>query len=181
MNRFSLLILLITFSCTNSVKQSDTKQETGELPDTFKDLVELFQEKPKSIPRKFLTKYLEIDSSKFPGATYTTFDFRQLSADILGLIYKVNCSAGGVCEVYSLVTYNNSGQLIDHLEIGHEFADNAFSRLLEYEIVETTIFLKSKDIQLEENKKGETIETVKAEQSFSYSIDPLRGTITKNE
>lgn len=176
--RLLCLLCLLLSSCNQSGKQLNQKEEISDVPPlpAFDEVVELFHVR-KPLSKQILSVYFNTDTTKNIDNRYKAMEVRPFSAEIMGLVYKIECSAGGYCESNHLAVFNKAGELIDQLEIGHHFGDKGFDRSLSYEFKGSFVILKSKDIERFENSQGEVMENVRREETFTYSIDPLLGQV----
>lgn len=137
----------------------------------FSFVQKLFSQGQRPIPNRILVTYFKVDTTKNPDDRYTTIEARKFSSEVTGLIYQVNCAAGGICESTHMTLFRTDGLMTDHLKIGHHFGDGGFDRSLEYKFNGSFVTLISNEADQKENH----------EDSVLYSIDPLQGQVFQVE
>jgi len=170
---FTFLILL---ACGQSKQRTITTDE--KLTD-FDKFVKTFDKYGSTIPVESLVHFLQVDTIDMEHRTYWTIKKLEFSQDILGLLYKMQCQAGGQCGASYLVIYNND-QFVDRLEIEHEYADAGFENRLNYKINGNKIELNLQISDYNDDDEGNIIIDKKTDSTFHYLVDLKSGRITKD-
>lgn len=180
MKRFLLLSIWTLISCTTSVNQVDNVSSEKSKTTEFEDFVDLFKNKQTQIPYDYVKKYLQVDTLRFEVDRIITYDIVLFSDKVTGLIYKANCTAGGLCENLVLVTFDKSGQRTGELEVGHSYADYGSSSELTYFLSKDQIELRLKETELLEADDGTDKEQVTVDTTFIYRVDLTTGQFRKD-
>lgn len=180
MKRFLLLTIWTLISCTTSVNHADNVSSEKPRTNEFEDFVDLFKTRLTKIPNDYVNKYLQVDTLRFETDRIVTYDIVLFSSQITGLIYKANCTAGGLCENLVLVTFDKSGQRTGELEVRHSYADYGSSSELTYVLYKNQIELKLKETELLEADDGTDKEQVTVDTTFIYRVDLTSGQFRKD-
>lgn len=174
-----LLLILNIVSCSTSTQKADSG-ENNEQKSDFEIFVSLFDTRLTKIPGNYINQFLQIDTTIFDAKDIWTYEAIQFSDEIIGLIYKANCTAGGFCEKLTLITFDKSGRRITEFEVGHHYADYGFSNELTYSIDQDQIKLRLYKTETFETEDGSYLEGVMADTTFVYRVDTATGQINNN-
>ncbi len=175
MRQIIILFLVTLISCNKSNQQADYSTTEKE-DDGFDSFLRLFERRMTTVPKNFEEKFLKIDTTQISNAwTYERVDF---SDDLIGLVYKEGCLAGGVCERFVLVIFDKQGKRVSSAEIGHHFADYGSDSELTYAFDKNRIEFKLKVIERFELEDGTEKEKIKTDSTYFGHVDLKNGKIS---
>ncbi|MBZ9651589.1 hypothetical protein [Psychroflexus montanilacus] len=168
MKKYQLIIVLIillsnVISCNSN---TETKNENDKIESkNLKPLIELFNEPGNQISDETLVKYFEINNNNQSSDEFKTVKKVDFKNDILGFIYKIDCRAGGQCEIINMALFK-SGVKTDEIRIGQNFADYGGSIILEHHIKGNRIELTKTVLENEWSVNGDLKEIKNTEQEI---------------
>lgn len=173
--RLTIVILIATLAgCTSGRRLED------QAPNDFEQLLAVFDRPGTMIPDSLLLRTLHVDSFRLQMGTFSALKRHNFSTNVLGLIYRMDCQAGGLCTATYMAIFNDRNY-VDKLEIAHEYADGTFENSLSYEISKNNIRLKLKQIDITEDINGNEVENSTADSTSIYSINANTGRIDKEK
>jgi hypothetical protein len=179
MERFYLLIILTISSCTTSVQHGDNVT-ADEQKNDFETFVSLFNTRLNKIPDNYVRQFLNVDTVQFDTKSVWTYEMIKFSNEITGLVYKANCTAGGLCEKLMLVTFDKLGQKRTEFEVGHNYADYGSSSELTYSLKQDRLELKLNETEVLEADDGTDKERVTVDTTFVYRVNTTTGQISRD-
>jgi hypothetical protein len=179
MRQISLLIIVTLLSCTTSVRHGDNVT-TDEQKNDFETFVSLFNTRLTKIPDNYVKQFLQVDTIQFDTKNVWTYEAIKFSNEITGLVYKANCTAGGLCEKLTLVTFDKLGRRITEFEVGHNYSDYGSSSELTYTIKQDRLELKLNENEVLEADDGTDKEQVTVDTTFVYKVNTTTGQIGKD-
>ncbi len=133
----------------------------------WSEIKTLFSTSEKVFNPKELAQKIHTDIPISVKAKYKTSKFFDFGSEVFGLLYKIECIAGGFCERKELLIIKKN-VVTERIEVGHEYADYGGTDMLTTEIKENLFtFIRLK------------IENVKTETDELKEITVLNDTIKK--
>jgi hypothetical protein len=179
MRQIRLLIIVTLVSCTTSVHHGDNVTADQQKSD-FETFVNLFNTRLTKIPDHYVKEFLQVDTIQFDTKNVWTYEVVKFSNEITGLVYKANCTAGGLCEKLTLVTFDKWGKRITEFEVGHNYADYGSSSELTYSFNQDRLELKLNEREVLEADDGTDKEQVTVDTTFVYRVNTTTGQISKD-
>lgn len=167
-----IIILTITLSCNLEknpiISNSDSSfvetknSNTNEYHDTteFFRFVSLFSDNlsVNEISEHFRNEFLNLNWSEeelqnaYVNCIADSILFQ--TENYIGLIYTINCMAGGICETNHLAIFNKNGELLETLKVGYSFGDLLFEDIMTFEFFNgNKLKLIKSSIEKDENEE----------------------------
>ena len=177
MRIFAILFLITLYSCSGD-RNSEKNNQNDEIDLTeieqikadtlgFATFLELFTlESSETINEDYLERFLNIKwTENEREQTYSSCIAEKIlfeNDEFIGVVYTMNCLAGGACTTTHLAIFDTSGILRETIQIGFSFSDLAGERNMTFEIYDIDkLRLTTETIDM--NDEGEVIATKKEE------------------
>ena len=182
MKVFAIFIMIIFYSCSLDRNTENSRENTNtenliethnktEISD-FETFLKAFKsESAVIISEDYLERFLKIKWTEIERKqNYTDCLAERIlfeKENFIGVIYTINCLAGGHCSTTHLAVFDNSGILQETIQIGYNFSDLAGERSMSFEIYDRNkLKLTTETIELNDDgdvvgmKKEETIKSL---------------------
>ena len=177
MRIYAMLFLIALYSCSGD-RNSEKINQNDEIDLTefeqikadtlgFATFLGLFtSESAETINEDYFERFLKIKWTKTEKEqVYSSVIAEKIlfeNDEFIGVVYIINCLAGGECATTHLAIFDTSRILRETIQVGFNFSDLAGERIMTFEIYDRDkLKLTTETIELNDN--GEVIDTKKEE------------------